>query len=416
MFKDNNVVVIKSFYLFMIVLYVPGLIFFPFFEEAYQYYFNYSSSPYLPFFLSLIFFSIPFLLFFYFSEKITRTRLFFFSPNTVAYFIVITAMIYFIASFIFSLNYSSSFRHVSRFSDAGPSATLVFMLKPFCDFILLLSIIHVVNGEVLGPKVKISLMLIFLGSALSLNSSLAVLFFPLVLGALFYRKIFIIPLFSSLRRILLLFIFAPLAVFSILLIGIGNKIGYDVFLSEISVSYFVNMMGELATRVSTSLFSVTMLWDNYIQGFLSAMNLGHDSGESLIHTASNRMSLVIGGGFDRDLIATVDRMNYLNLFKDYHPRAGASPGVLASMFYFPIFPLGLVFVPLFYVLVLRSVAIHIDDRLKYNSIYLFSIFYLTLGLFESPLNVFMLLDPLLVLLVFVMIFSEFVNVKKTFSL
>lgn len=410
----NTKIMYKCVYFVMALIYLPGLLFFPFFEDAYKFYFNYTTQPLFPLIIVGSIFLIFYRLFTYVSLQIPSRNIYVLGGVGTSLILLFLSSIYLFSAIDFFLNYESSFRHKSRLSDAGPFVAILFALKPIVDFLILLMLIYKVNGTKFGVITRISLLFITIASLISINSSLQIVLIPIILILWFKPDMFLQRSKISFTKMLLVLFLAPIMLTGVLFVGIGNKIGYEILLSDRVFGYIYSILGELTTRVSTSLITLTMLWD-YAEGdFLKYIELSYGAGESLFSTFQNRFSLLIGSEFDSSLIATVDRTNFLLLFREYHPRAGASPGILGSMYYFPLFPMGFVFIPLFYVYLFRRISSHMKSSTEVNVFFLFSISYLSLGLFESPLNFLMIVDPIFFLMIFVIFTTKIVNLEKTF--
>lgn len=411
----GNKVFYSSVYYILFFIYFPGLVFYPFFESSFKFYFNYLTNPFFPLTVVCAAFIFVYALSSYVFQKVSCKNIYYFGGQRVSFVLILISFLYFISAIDFFLNYESSFRHKSRLSDAGPLVTILFALKPIFDYIILMLVIYRVNGERFGVLTKVSILFISTASLISINSSLQVVVIPILYLLIFRPSLFVKESSISFAKLSLIIFVAPLILISVLFIGIGNKIGYDILLSERVFDYIYSISGEIVTRVSTSLLTVTMLWDSFNGDFFRYLDLSLASGSSLISTFQNRLYLLLGTGFDKGLIDTVDRTNFLLLFREYHARAGASPGILGSMYYFPVFPLGFIIIPVFYAYLMRRFSSHLNGNVRVNNIFILSIAYLSLGLFESPLNFFMFIDPIFFLVMFVILTTKYVDFRKTFA-
>lgn len=384
----------------------PGLIYYPFFMGGYESYFSFNGNPYFGFLVGVAIFllaSFGSIVFWSYFKGIAVLRI---NGRLIGFAIKILVFLYFISSIYFFVNYSTSFRHKSRLSDAGLIVTFLFLIKPIVYMYVLMAVVYVCNQVKLGARTRMNLWLVLIGSLLSLNSSLQVLFPFLVFILLFFPGFFSSRLSNvfSLKGILILLLF-PIIVALVLFVGIGNKVGYAFLLTQDGIGYLINFGNILFPRLSTSLFALVTAVDGCLfTGYCSSAVF-----DSFSATFFNRLNLLLGFGFDEHLIETVNRFNYLYVFANHADRAGASPGPLASMFYFPFYPLGFVTIPFLYAFIFSSVYRHLNDFRCVHSVFVFSVIYLLLGFFEAPLNIFYILDPAFFVLVFFIIMTRFVD-------
>lgn len=402
----------KSFIIFLSLIYFPGLFFFPLFEDGFKSYYNFEIGLYSAFFVIFILFNLFTFICFYYFGKFPKIKFPAISSKLVINFILLLSVLTFFLSLNFSINFSSKFRHVNRLSDAGISVALLFFLKPILYFIVCLMLIHILNGAKLGFKSIVSLYLILISSILSINSSLQVIIIILLLLMLFYPSVFLSrKTFMSLRSFSLIFILLPILTLSVLFIGIGNKVGYD-FLITSDGFYFVKNYGDiLFPRMSSSLFSAVIMLENLLDGHFYT----NETLNAVFSTLYNRLSLIFPlDSFNSSLIDTVNRLNYTTVFANHADRAGASPGIIASVFYTPLFPFLFFAIPMYVYLIYSSLSYHMNSKVKLNIISSLSLPYLILNLFESPLNILYLLDPIAFLFFCVVFIGRFINVQRTF--
>jgi hypothetical protein len=402
----------KSFIIFLSLIYFPGLFFFPFFEEGYQSYYNFESGLYSSFFVNFILFNLLTFIIFYYFSRFPKIKFPTISSKLVINFVLILSVFTFFLSIYFSINFSSKFRHVNRLSDAGVSVALLFFLKPILYFIVCLMLIHILNGAKLGVKSRVSLYLILILSVLSINSSLQVIIIILILLMLFYPSVFLSrKIFLSFRYFLLIFLLLPILTLSVLFIGIGNKVGYDFLLTTDGFYFIKNYGNILFPRMSTSLFSSVIMLQNSLDGHFYT----NETLNAIFSTLYNRLSLIFPlDNFNTSLIDTVNRLNYTAVFSNHADRAGASPGIIASVFYTPLFPFLFFAIPMYVYLIYSSLSYHMNSNVNLNIISSLSLPYLILNLFESPLNIFYLLDPIAFLFFCVVFIGRFINVQRTF--
>ena len=298
---------LKSFFILISFFYLPGLIFYPFWNEAYNHYFVFEGAPYI------IFFGFCFL-FFVFYACLAKVRMpsikhFFLNERFIFYIFTSVVFLYFIASVDFFLNQTSSFRHASRLQEAGPLVKVLFFIKPIINIFVCYLLIYVVSGGKLGKKTKIAILLIIISSIMSLNASLHVILPLILVFLLIYPSLYQSNLVAVLLRPsgVLVVVLGIFAVSLVIFIGIGNKVGYALLLSDEGWQYLLNYGSVLFPRISTSLFSLVTVVDScFFSGFCSI-----EVQNTFFNTFSNRLSLVLGLDFDTTIIDTVNRYNYL---------------------------------------------------------------------------------------------------------
>ncbi|WP_138956974.1 hypothetical protein [Pseudoalteromonas sp. BSi20439] len=334
--------------------------------------------------------------------------------STLVYYVIFFIVIlYFALSINFAVNFTSSFRHKNRLADAGPLVSILFMMKPIVYFIVSLAVIHILNGNVLGRNSKIFMFLILISTIMFLNSSMQFIFIILVAIVLWAPKLLIVN-FKELnfKALFLVIVLAPLVCIFVIFIGIGNKVGYDYLLSNEGLSFLMGFGDLLFPRMSTSLFSSVVIFEKALNGTF----FGNDVISGIEATLSNRFALINSSGtFDPSLIDTVNRLNYLEVFSNHAERAGASPGIIASSFFTPLFPFSFFIVPLYVAFIFRSLRYHMSKQAKFSLLSFLALPYLIINLFESPLNIFYIFDPILILFLNVCFFGRFVNINAVFK-
>lgn len=404
---------LKAFFAFLGLMYIPGLIYYPFFQDGFHNYFNYSGGLYGNFFVVFTFFSIATFLSFWFFSKIPYMKINYLNSKFIFYFISIMIVVFFILSIFFFYNYTSSFRHKNRLADAGGAVTLLFLLKPLIYFIVSLMLLHVLNGNGLGKKSRLLLILILVSTVLFLNSSLQFIIIPVILIILFAPKMLVINFYSiNLKYLLLILISGPILCFVVVFIGVGNKLGYDFLLTKEGWVYLKGFGNVLFPRMSTSLFSTVIMFDNFYNG----VTFSSEVYNGIASTLSNRLSLIFPSeNFNSDLISTVNRLNYMEVFNHHADRAGASPGIISSVFFVPLFPYTFFIIPVYVALIFKSIRYHMKTSIRFNFLSMLILTYLILSLFEAPLNILYVVDPMFFLFFTVVFLGRFINVEEVFS-
>mgnify|MGYP000313930657 CR=1 FL=1 len=411
--QNRNVFILKSFVLILIVFYFPGLALYPFFEAEFQQYYHYQGSPYAAFLLAFFVYFFFFSMVYYFLDKLPYVRVRRLPARWGMLVVAALVVLYFVCCLYFYVNYDAGFRHTNRLANTGLLVKGMFVVQPMVYIYILFCIVHVVNGFSIGKINRKLLLVLLVSQVLSLNSSLQVfsmVFLVLLLfkPELYWRKLRGVNIYYTLGAVLLL----PLVLGGVIIMGVGNKVGFGFLFTEEGLAYLVGSIGLIVARVSSSLFSLATLFDCCIFDPTPSFN----AFQGFINTVMNRLGLILPGlNFETGLINTVNRSNFLTVFQGYIARAGASPGPLASMFYMPIFPFGVIMLPLLHVCIAKTISYHVENGVRYNVLSMVAIPYFILPFFEAPLNIFYIIDPVFIAFLFLFLCRFFLS-KKVFLL
>lgn len=388
----------KKWLFIALAIYLPGLLFTFLIPTAFEKEFIHTRNVLVLFVSTALFFVAVSSLFFFKFVKIKIKKKYF--PRIFvqrAIFIIFILAIGLGISF-FEKYSNSSFRHNHRFSEAGFSSMIVFLVRSFMEVFLLFLLCNLDHEKKILKLTKLLIFISFIFLGLTLNSSIQVIVLLIPLIILFKPSFLNVEL--NLWQFVKLSIPAFVIGLSVIIVGIGNKIGYDILFSQ--TDFLRNYSELIGTRVSTSLYSIPAVVNNdFIEQGISGLN-------SQLFTALNRINLLFGLEFNSEAIRTVDRTNYLNLFRAYNERAGATPYLLASMWYLPL-GLGFFFIPIFFSFYARLIFQYVGKLSKITLIRLVLIFVCSLNLFEAPLNLFMLIDAVPFRMVIALIFFLFIK-------
>jgi hypothetical protein len=386
-------------------LYLPGMIFYGIFPNDYAEEYKNVNNIYIGFFIAFLIFSFFSKLFFNFFTRI-NIRIKSFSKKTVIRFLFFLLLLSLYFGYNFFIKFGGdSFRHNHRFSDSGASSAIVFLFRSLIEIFLLFMICNISENKTIFKKGKILIFLSFIFLFLPLNSSLQVfvLFIPLIL--LFKPSLLDTRL--NLKILSKYFLPTVIVMLAVLIFGIGNKIGYELLFSQSDL--FSTYFKKIILRASTALVSVSSVLSN------DFFQQGYEGLNSQIITFMNRFNLLTGNGFDSVIISTVDRTNYLNIFNAFNSRAGASPYILASMWYLP-FGFGFLFIPAYFSFISSIIFKSLKKLPKIYFIRLFFIYLCALNLFESPLNIFLIFDAVPFRLLCIFSFFYFIHPNLLFEI
>ena len=389
----NNQVntVFFSILLVVFIFYLPGLLLYPFFSDYYVSYYSLNINPYFSFFLIFLLFAVSTYTIAFFVFRLPTIKRFRLNQKVMILLITFVCVLFFLSGVEFSLFQSRAFRHEGRLAEASILTKLLFILQPIVFVYVAKAAIYVSSGGRLGQINKFLLMMVTFTMVISLSSSshmisicllLCILFFP----GLIQKKISDIRFFDYAKYAFGAGIVVAFALFG----GLGSKLGYSFIFSFEGFDYIEGHIGYIVARVSSSLYSLGAVWD---QGVINAER-DVEVITSFYTTTINRIALILGaGGFDAEVIATVNKINYNLIFGEDGSRAGASPGPLSSMLYFPYFPLGLLVLPFIYVLIGSLFLKSARNPDRVTVLGLGVAFYFIIYMFEAPLNILYLVDP-----------------------
>lgn len=314
------------------------------------------------------------------------------------YMALVISVIYFISSIDFFLNYSISFRHKVRIRDASLLVQILFTLMIFIKIVVFMIFVFLLRNKFLLRIQKYILLLIFIGSILSLNSSMGIIlpfiiFMMLFFPSIFYKKI-------KFSNFLILFPIIFILLLGVVYLGLANKAGVEYANNFFtSTDGIIKLFEKIFTRISSSFMSLQVLLSNHIFD----LNLQLDTFTSSYYVFIQKMKIILPlfDEANREIIS-VNRTNFLLLFKPYNEHAGTSPGLLGTIFYLPFFPLSIILISFYSIIIIGSINRYFKNVKEYNLLALFSILFFLFTFFESPLSVLSVLLPVnFALLIFV---------------
>lgn len=395
--------ILLSFVGFLLLTYFPGLIFYYPFEKNFESYYTYSGLPIGPLFFTLSIMALTFALCYALLKTIPHIKFRALSKTLTDNFLLVVSIVYLILGLYFFVNYDISFRHRQRLSESGVLIIILFFLRYFALFYLLFFLAVVLKNIKPQPKMKLTLAFFSLGWLFAINGSFQIFYLFIAILLLFTPQMYVS---MSLKQASVFFILCPLALFLVVLIGVANKVGFDLLLSEEGKGFMMNYIGTVAARSSTSLYSLGYAFENY----LSDINLAVDLISYETFTFTNRLSLLgLFDSFDSKSIHTVSRFNYLVAFENQADRGGSTPGILASIYYAGGIPFGFVVISFYITILFRRLTVIFSGTEKFSLVSVFALIYLCIPFFENPLSFFNIVQPPFIYLVLVLILSRFIK-------
>jgi hypothetical protein len=248
---------------------------------------------------------------------------------------------------------------------------------------------------------KLLLMLVLVGVTLSINGSSTVIFIFILFMLLFFPRVFV----EKLNLIKLSILFPVIALIGIIVVffGFANKVGFDNVVLYFQNDLYGSVLSPLVVRISTSYMSLqNMVYNHALDLELQFLVLQHTF-VAFIERVNMIIPFVEVLGYE---IYSINRINFLLLFKPFNDHAGTSPGLLATIFYLP-FLSGVLLIPFYVLIVVRAIRRYLDGV----SITLFStlvLMFLILPLLESPLTLLKVIEPVSIFFVLFVV-SSFVR-------
>jgi len=339
-------------------------------------------------------------------------------PNLVLKYLLYTFVLLFLyLSIVFALNYDISFRHQNRLSESG-IIKIIPHLRFVGMFFIFIHFSHFIKNREIYKNQRGLIFLVTLSLLLTTTSSLGV---PLIFIGLFLslvpvyisHKVFVnhVNFFKFIIIIFLLLVLFILVIY----MGYANKWGHEEIIKIFSNFEFYSMLFEkIFTRLSTSYASVNAAISQFI--FLD-INYQFEIFYSSFKDFLSKLTYIfglsegLGGG-----ISSVSRENFLILFTghQYLPRSGTSPGIVASILFVPFFPMGLILLSFYSVVVIRVFNHYNPYYLNINFLGKLTFVYFLVPLIESPLSSINLFIPVSIYLILLLL-SILIKSKNSYK-
>jgi hypothetical protein len=416
MIKKQKLVII-IFLVYFALWYLPGFVFSQIYTEYFDYYYkpigDINAWHIVWFFLILT----SAFLWFFILIPYARIRLIFFSDKLIRQLILVLVVVFALLSLLFYLYHDLSFRHTNRLSETEYWVSLLWFIKPIIYIVALGIYVNALKFNRLNFYSTTLLVLIVISCALSITSSMEVLV-PALLSFILYKLNFgeksIAGKIKFIRFLIYFFISCVVGLLAVL-IGLGSKIGYDIVFSvdfsKVS-GVLVDELPYLIPRFSTA--SASFIY--WVNQSISGANESYDFLNSINHTFSYRYCLLFGSDCgSNDYIETVNRYNYLSVFAHHAERAGASPGPMASLFLVGNSIYGFFMLTAYFGIMFFLIGKNLSFSKNVSIVYYLLIPLFLMPFFESPLDIFYVIEPLFFQFIFLIFFSFMIRFDKVFS-
>lgn len=310
------------------------------------------------------------------------------------YILLLFASVFLLTSIYFYQNFSMSFRQKESISDGGVIIIVMFALRALFKVVIFHYLVNVMIGEKLTKIRRGIVYIVLISFSLTIMTSYDVVLLTSML-ILVFNKEKIFKSFSSINigKFVFSIVILLVTIILVIFVGIANKIGVDEALrlfSDRELIKFVILI--VLKRLSTHFISIITAGNNYYNDLELIIKLS----ESQISNLINRFLILFGSNeeVNKPEIWSVNRLNYLRLFQDIdNEKTGSSPGVFASIFYFPNIIFGIIVTAIFIIWILRKVSDLVKVIKSNNFIGYFIFLFFIIPLFESPIDLINFLSP-----------------------
>ena len=281
------------------------------------------------------------------------------------------------ASFLFSLSFSASFRHQQMYADAGLIPVVTFSVKMICHIFIFASL----SNKPLVKLNSVHYVCYFAGLYFGFVSSYDILW--AAVGLYSWLRNAKLDVWRSARKIFSKFgvvsiaIVVPAVVFG----GMLNKLGL-----EGAIDFFY----EGGVEISLDLIANRTFYHSYslavqLSDLKMAFSLSAEAWNIVVHQSYRRFLIILGTPVPSETLQTVSRLNFLVITgNNIDSGAGASPGLLGSVFYLPGSFMAL---PIHIVCVYNMIGM--VDNILGKGKYSFPAFFGSLALFQALTDSFM---------------------------
>lgn len=397
-----------------IVFYFPSYVFYYFYKEAFvEAFYGFENGVfYSLIYLCLVVFIVVVLNFFLPKFNLFKNAIYF-CPFKYSLINNLFSILFLVFSIKFMTQYGLSFVHSgTSMAEVESYVMILYGLKGYFIFYLFFIYIKILNNQTV--KFGFIYWIIIISNFFGLSGSMDIVYIflyilPLVINTnklkmIFTKRIYFIKI-KNLLLLLLLLLVGLLTIF----IGYANKLGVE------NTYKLIQNFEDLEY-----LYVATLI--RFANGFASFISLSNNHFFDLqlqfqaigipIEVFKYRLSVLFNIFSSKPEVFNIARLNYLTVYKDYHATAGATPGLLGSIFYIPFFPINFFVISLYILFIIRQVNRFLNCNLiRLNIIGLLLLFVFLLPLFESPIDYFIIIDPSVLSLFYFITITSYFNIK-----
>ena len=324
-------------------------------------------------------------------------------PYQYKLFNYLMALTYLMLSIRFYFEFGLSFVHSgTSMSDVSSYIILFYSMKPIVIYFLFYEFLRLLNSQTIFTTDRLLLSILAIASVFGLSGSMEIIFLSLIFFFILIPPSKKVNLFmGNTRRInfktVLTYFLSFIIGICVIFVGYANKLGTEKSLDLFTDSNVrVELIKELFIRFGNSYASLICMVNNH----LIELSLQVKAIKIPIEVFKFRLSVLFNLEFQKPEIFNVSRLNYLTTYKDFHLKAGASPGLLASTFFLPLFPLNILILILILKKNIESINDAIPKEKRVSILGIILIFIFTIPLFESPIDYLIIFDPSVMALFF----------------
>lgn len=392
----------KVILLYTFITYVPQFFFYFLFKDSFQDRYNIENYGVFAFFVVLLYF--VFFVIFGIHKNSSGSMPKRIPIGQFAFFLI--SSIFLFVSVLFFRNFDSSFRHTGHVSEGGVIIYLLYVLKPVCLYLVLRVIFLIAQGRVIPTMLRFGCFLVGVGCILSLTGSFHILGVIASFVAAFSGYGFVSQALSP--RKLVKYAFFSTAVFLLVLYtGLSNKMGHESTIDLFVDSEF-KIVQLVALRGSSSFVSGSVMAPISIERPLDVEGL-IGTWQTFVYRLDILLPFSLNSG---QYLVPINRINYERIDRYANlERAGASPGLVASFLYLPLFPLPIVALLIYCRVLAGLIQFDAPKAASKMPVVVVASLGFALPLFESPLSVFNVFDPVAITLI-ILIFGRFFKVRS----
>ncbi|GAB2975333.1 hypothetical protein GCM10027049_07360 [Mucilaginibacter puniceus] len=310
----------------------------------------------------------------------------------------------------FSLKYSLDFRQnpENNLTSAGSEVIVMLALRAYATVYILYILLKRINSLRVYIYQKILLIIITLGYVLTLTGSIDMLFILLSIFLILNQEKLLFVKYNVKKKVngvikflrsFFIIVFLLLLIISVVFIGNANKTGFnetvDIFTNKENVSFIF-----VSTLLRTSNWYASLLAIGNQHVFDNTIAYTTLSG--IFNNFIYQLGVIVGFDWGKPAIWSASRMSYVQTYVDLSsPTTGSSPGLVASSFYIPFFPLGMFILSFYTVVILRNLSKAFNyARVRLNGLALLILIFYILPFFDSPLDMLNIFNPSVVFAVF----------------
>lgn len=268
----------------------------------------------------------------------------------------------------FYLQYGLKYRHSGDLlSESDGYVIILTCLKYYFTLFLLLKIADLSFDLKIGKVDTVNIIVgavAFYFATSAAFDMLRILVALLILWYIFTNINFFLKNFQKFKliRTFMILIVISIGFFSILFIGLANKMGIEVAYDLITGGTILDFFLIPIARLSIHFYSLSY----HLTYTLFSFDFQMQTIPNVIQNLNFRVSHLIGSEAVKPDIVSSARLNSLSIYLDPRDRNGASPGLIGSIFFIPFFPFSALISVLYVSFIYRKIESLFNKNKKYS--------------------------------------------------